>query len=78
MIIFYSLLIALCFYMECSTKVNTDNIINKIGIACIIVGSFIKIYFIDSPTPHPNNLIAIGVFLHFICEIRFLHKKGKV
>ena len=71
MIFFYSLLIALCVYMEVSTKINTDNIINKIAIGFVIVGALLGIYNQCYALPHENNLIAYGVFLHFICELRF-------
>ena len=74
MILFYGLLIALCVYMELSSKVNTDNILNKIGIGFIIVGSIIKIYALTHHMPHENHLVCIGVFLHFVCEVRFYHK----
>lgn len=74
MIIFYSALIVLCVYMELSNKVNTDNILNKIAIGFVIVGALLKIYAQTEPLPHENHLIAIGVFLHFVCELRFYHK----
>jgi hypothetical protein len=61
---FYYILFALCAYMELSEKINTDNILNKIGLGCVMVGASISIY-----KEAPNNLIAIGVFLHFICDL---------
>lgn len=73
-IIFYSLLVALCVYMEASTKVNTDNILNKIAIGLVIVGSLLAIYRQCYGLPHQNNLIDYGVFLHFICELRFANR----
>lgn len=75
MIIFYSLLIALCVYMEASTKVNTDNILNKIGIGFVIVGALLGIYNQCYALPHDNNLIAYGAFMNFICELRFANKQ---
>ena len=74
-ILFYSVLIALCVYMELSSKVNTDNILNKIGIGFIIVGSIIKIYAVSHHIPHENHLVCIGIFLHFICEINYGYKR---
>lgn len=74
MTIFYSLLVALCVYMELSSKVNTDNIINKIAIGFIMVGALIKIYAESHTMLEQNHLVCIGIFLHFLCEIRFSHR----
>lgn len=76
MITFYSILIALCAYVELSNKINTDNILNKIGICLIIVGAFIGIYSQCYKIAQPNNLIAYGVFLHYICELIRVRRHG--
>jgi hypothetical protein len=72
---FFYLLIAMCVYMELSEKINTDNLLNKIGIACVMVGAFISVYKELHVIAQPNNLIAIGVFLHFICDINNCYKR---
>ena len=75
MITFYSALIALCFYIEVSTKIDTHNILNKIGIGLVIVGALLGIYSQYKHLAQPNYLIEFGVFLHFICEIFHYNKK---
>ena len=77
LIIFYSSLVALCVYMEASTKINTDNILNKIAIGLVMIGALLGIYKQCYGLPHQNNLIDYGVFLHFICELRFAMKPHK-
>ena len=75
MITFYSILIGLCVYLEVSTKIDTHNILNKLGIGLVIVGALLGIYSQYKPLAHPNYLIEFGVFLHFICEIAHYNKK---
>ena len=77
MTIFFILLILLCIYMELSVKINTSNILNKIGLGFIIVGALIKIYAIYNPIAEPNDLIPIGIFLHLISDIHKVHKLRK-
>ena len=75
MITFYSTLIALCVYIEVSAKIDTHNILNKIGIGLVIIGALLGIYSQYKPLAQPNYLIEFGVFLHFICEIAHYNKK---
>lgn len=75
MITFYSILIALCFYMVASIKIDTSNILNLFSIGFVILGALLSIYSQYKPLAQPNYLIEFGVFLHFICEIAHYHKK---
>ena len=75
MIIFYSTLITLCFFMVASVKVNTNNILNLSSIGLVIIGALLEIYSQYKPLAHPNYLIEFGVLIHFICEIAHYHKK---
>lgn len=69
MTLLYILLALVCIYMEISTKVNTRNIINKIGLTFIVVGCLVHL------SDKPNVLIEIGVFLHFVCEVIHFNTK---
>ena len=74
MTFFYILLICICIYLETSREFNTKNLLNKLGLACIIVGSILKIASENHVLESPNNLIGIGVFLHFVCEVMIINR----
>lgn len=76
MTLFYVLLAIVCLYMEFSDKVNTDNILNKIGLGLVIIGALIGIYGESNVIAHPNDLISFGALLHFICGLRITHKNN--
>lgn len=68
MTFFYVLLVLLCFFSEISEKVNTDNIVKKLGLGLIMVGALIRIYTQTHPIMQANHLIAIGAFLYLCCQ----------
>lgn len=74
MTFFYILLICICVYLETSREFNTKNLLNKLGLACIIIGSILNIASENHILANPNNLIGIGVFLHLVCEVMIINR----
>ena len=74
MTFFYILLIIICIYLETSREFNTKNLLNKLGLACIIIGSILNIAGEQHLLIQPNNLIGIGAFLHFVCEVMIINR----
>lgn len=55
----YIVLILACFSMEMSWKINTDNILEKLGIGMIAIGSMVHL------SGHDNNLVILGSSIYF-------------
>lgn len=54
----YLAIFGLIFWIECSPKINTNNIFEKLGSGLIALGSLVS-------TISPNHLIPIGLFFYF-------------
>ncbi len=59
----YLLLFTLCIAVELSEKINTDNILKKIGIGFIAVGALIAY------AGKINDLVEIGVLIYLSANI---------
>ena len=66
MLTFYIIFIVLCFVIEITAMVNTDNLLKKIGLGLMIVGALIRIYFLDYAISQANHLIPIGAFVYLL------------
>lgn len=58
-------------WAECSSKVDTRNILKKIGLGIIILGCLVEL------SGHSNQLIEFGAFSYIIADIWRKFKSGK-
>lgn len=73
----YIAIIVLCIWIECDTKINTDNLLEKIGLGLIGTGAVVSF-------EQPNYILPAGVCLYlssialkrFINHRRAIDKRG--
>jgi dipeptide/tripeptide permease len=58
MAVLYIALLFIAIWLELDLRVNTDSILEKIGLGFIAVGCAVSLH-------SPNNLITYGAFLYF-------------
>lgn len=66
----YIVFAVLGLYAECSKRINTKNILKKIGFGIIILGCLVQL------SGHPNELIEIGAFSYIAADIWRKFKNG--
>jgi hypothetical protein len=54
----YIALFLIIIWLECDIRVNTDNILEKIGLGTIAIGCMVSLW-------NHTNLITYGAFLYF-------------
>lgn len=54
----YIALFLIILWLECDIRVNTDNLLEKIGLGTIAIGCMVSLW-------HTNNLITYGAFMYF-------------
>lgn len=59
----YIIVALLAIYAECSGRINTKNILRKIGLLFIVSGALLSIYHYD------NNLIQLGGIIYITVDI---------
>lgn len=59
----YILFSVLGIFAECSRRIDTRNIIKKIGLGIIIIGCLVEL------SGHSNGLIEMGAFAYILSDI---------
>lgn len=60
---FYITFALICVLAECSSKINTRNIFKKIGLAMIVLGSFVEL------SGHENNMLEFGAMIYILADV---------
>lgn len=71
MIYVYILFSLIGILAECSKRINTRNILKKVGLGIIILGCLVEL------SGHENELIEIGAFSYIAADIWRKFKNGE-